>query len=599
MKKYVIFFIVLTFFVGCIPPSNSSVAQKRNSQLNPEITINELAEHIKYLASDELGGRFPGTPESKKAQDYIIAQYINTNISPLCEDGYLQHFDFISHVVAGDNNSLSIGDKSYAISEDFIPIGFSENSRLSAGAVFLGYGFSIDDSVKWNDYENVNVEGKWALILRGGPDRDNPHSVYNPHLALRKKALLAKDNNAAGVIFVNQDDDDELIKLRYDNSFSGAGIPIIHVGKIVVEEIFSNCNYDIQTLKKKLSSNFQPFSFDIPDKVISANIELEKTKSGAANILAVIPGNDPQLKDEYIVIGGHYDHLGMGGPGSGSRAPDTLAIHNGADDNASGIAGVIEIGEKLAAIQQDLKRSVILFNFDAEERGLLGSKHFIKNPLIPINSIVAMLNLDMIGHLADSVLTIGGSGTSPGFEELLTGVNKKYNTDLKLSNEGYGPSDHATFYSKDIPVLFFFTGTHDDYHKPTDDFPIINLEGEKLISNFVYDVALHIAQGPEKPKFSEAGPKESQAPSRRFKVTFGIIPAYGSQSEGMQIDGVRKDGPAEKAGLQKGDVITSINGKEVKSIYDYMYRLGELKKGQLVKVTLLRGDESLAFDVQL
>ena len=599
MKIYVSLITAL-LFVGCVYQLNQATSPNHGYQQNAEITIEELSEHIKYLASDELGGRFPGTPESKLAQDYIIRQYKNANIAPLGEDGYLQHFNFVSSVVLGTDNHLKIDDVSYEASQDYIPLGFSANGALSAEAVFVGYGFAIDDSVKWNDYSNINAEGKWVVILRGGPEDDNPHSMYNSHLPLRKKVLIAKDNNAVGVLLVNQDsNDNDLLKLRYDNSFSGAGIPVLHISQNAANNLFKNSKQDFKTAKDKLKSNHSPNSFDLPEVTIAATVELKKTTSNAANIVAFIPGNDPKLKNEYVVIGGHYDHLGMGGPGSGSRVPDTLAIHNGADDNASGTAGVMEIGEKLAAISADLRRSVVLINFDAEERGLLGSKYYINNPTLKSENIVAMLNLDMVGHLTDSMLTIGGTGTSPIFEELLNDLNGKYNTDLKLSPEGYGPSDHATFYSNNIPVLFFFTGTHDDYHKPSDDFQIINLEGEKLISDFVYDVALSLSQLPEKPLFTEAGPKEAPAPSRRFKVTFGIIPAYGSQAEGMEIDGVRKGGPADLAGMQKGDIITAIEGKDVTSIYDYMYRLGELKKGQVVSVAVLRGDKSIILTLEL
>jgi hypothetical protein len=598
MKK-VFFISIIAIIVGCTPPSDDYYNILYKIQQNPEITTGELAEHIKYLASDELGGRFPGTPESKMAQDYIINQYINANIAPLGKNGYLQKFAFVSNVVAGKNNSLSIGNKSYVLSKDFTPLGFSENGSLTANAIFVGYGFSIDDSTKWNDYDSVNVDGKWAVILRGGPEDDNPHSSYNPHLPLRKKVLIAKDNKAAGVIFINQEDDNELIELHYDNSFSGAGIPVINISRTVAKDIFSNSKIDLKAVQEKLKSTMQTVSFEISYVTISASVDIKKTNSDAANIIALIPGVDPELKHEYIVIGGHYDHLGMGGPWSGSRVPDTLAVHNGADDNASGTAGVIEIGEKFAEIQPKLKRSIILFNFDAEERGLLGSKHFIENPLVDVKNIVAMLNMDMVGHLTENALTIGGTGTSPIFEELLNDLNKKYSIDLKLSPEGYGPSDHANFYTKDIPVLFFFTGTHDDYHKPTDDFAIINLHGEKLILDFIFNIALRINHLSEKPKFTEAGPKQSAAPSKRFKVTFGIIPSYGSQAEGMEVDGVKNDGPADMAGMKTGDIIVSIDSKKITNIYDYMYRLGELKSGDIVSVIVLRDGEKVSLTFHL
>lgn len=600
MKRYILFIPIILITAGCFAPTTINNNLKNESQLNPEITKNELTRHIEYLASDELGGRFPGTHESKLAQEYIISQLNKSGITPFFDDGYLQKFDFVSNVITIENNSFSINEKNFVLAEDYIPLGFSENATLKAGVVFVGFGFAIDDSIKWNDYEHFDVEDKWVAILRGGPD-NNPKSIFNAHLPLRKKVLLAKDNKAAGVIFISQydEEEDELIKLHYDNSFSGAGIPVIHINHNTANELFAKETIDIETIQEKLISTLKSNSFEIPDVVISASVELEKIRSNAANIVGIIEGNDEFLKNEYIVIGGHYDHLGMGGPESGSMMPDTIAVHNGADDNASGTSSVIEIGEKLAANRKSLKRSIILINFDAEERGILGAKYFIDSTFIDINNITTMINLDMVGNLSEDKLTIGGTGTSPSFEELLKNINDEYNFTLKFSPEGFGPSDHAAFYTKDIPVLFFFTGTHDRYHKPTDDFDKINVDGSAIVGNYVYDLVLNLSQQPTKPQFSEAGPKESTTPSRRFKVTLGIIPSHGSQAEGMEVDGLRKDGPAEKGGIKKGDIIISINNKEVKSIYDYMFRLGELKKDQLIIVNVVRNGKTISLEIQL
>jgi len=601
MKKFALLMLTISLIAGCIPPSSCNDVVDKNLQQNSDITIDELAEHIKYLASDELKGRFPGTPESKMAQEYLINQFKSANMLPFENHNYLQTFDFVNNIVAGDNNKLFVDNEVYTISEDYIPVGFSANGDFTASAVFVGFGFSINDSIPWNDYEDISAEGKWAIILLGGPDDDSPNSPYNSHLPLRKKVLVAQDNKARGVLFVSQYDDgeDELMPLKYDNSFSGAGIPVLHINHSIAEKIFVKVNADLNALQDSLLNTLHPKSVDFPDMDIAVSVDLQKTTAGAANIISYIPGNDPILKDEYLVIGAHYDHLGMGGPGSNSRMPDTLAIHNGADDNASGVAAVLEIGERLRSKQSELKRSVLLMAFDAEERGLLGSRFFIDNPFIKHENIVAMFNLDMVGHLEENVLTIGGTGTSPLFEDLLTDIGNSHDLNLKFSSEGYGPSDHASFYKKDIPVLFFFTGTHDDYHRPTDDFSIINLQGEKTVSNFVYDIAFRLNQLEERLEFTEAGPKESPEGRRKFKVTFGVIPAFGSEAEGMEIDGVTKDGPADLAGMEKGDIITVVDNKEIKNIYDYMHRLGELKKGTVVPITVLRGDEIIELSIEL
>lgn len=204
-----------------------------------------------------------------------------------------------------------------------------------------------------------------------------------------------------------------------------------------------------------------------------------------------------------------------------------------------------------------------------------------------------MINMDMIGRMKDKKITIGGTGTAPRFENLIKEINQEHGLSIKTNPEGYGPSDHASFYIKDIPVLFFFTGIHNDYHKPTDDWIKINIEGEIQILEFIHDLTISLCNAPEKPQFTEAGPKERPSGRRRFKVTFGVIPSYSSQAEGMEIDGTRAGGPAETAGMESGDIIIEIDGQEIKNIYDYMYRLGDLKKGQIINVKVRRGEEIL------
>jgi aminopeptidase-like protein len=294
--------------------------------------------------------------------------------------------------------------------------------------------------------------------------------------------------------------------------------------------------------------------------------------------------------------------LGLGGPGSGSRQPDTLAIHNGADDNASGVAALLEIAEKLAANRQRLQRSLLFISFGAEEMGLLGSKFFTKNPLIDLKQVKMMFNLDMVGHLnpETKAITLGGTGTAAGLDGIVQQHNGPYGFDLKLSPEGYGPSDHASFYAENIPVLFFFTGVHEQYHTPDDDTERINFAGEKSIADYAYDLILSIANRESALAYQEAGPKSRPSAGRGFKVTLGVVPDFSSaEKAGFRIDGVRKGGPADRAGMQKGDVIVAIEGKAVKNIYDYMYRLAELKPGQRASVEFMRGDQKIILIVEL
>lgn len=567
------------------------------SSAQDPVTTAELHEHLAYLASDDLKGRFPGTEESKQAAQYILEQFKSFGLEPLGDDGY-QYFNVVTAVKLSEGNSLSFAGTSYNVQRDFIPIGFSENKNISVPMVFAGYGFTIEnDSVKWNDYENVDVQGKWVLVLRGDPE-NNPHSMkYADHSSLRKKALIAKDHGAEGIIFVSgpkYDEPDSLMRLGFDKSRSRAGIAVLQVKRYLADRFLKDTGKRISELEKTINTTLKPMSFKI-NKKISANIAVEHVEVATQNIVAVKWGNDPELKKEFIVIGAHYDHLGYGGWGSGSRTPDTLAIHNGADDNGSGVSSVLEIAEYFASVET--ARSILFISFGAEEMGLLGSKFFTAHPLIKLENIRLMLNLDMVGRLNnEDKLTMGGTGTAEGLDDLVREKGNGFNLKISTSFGGYGPSDHASFYSKNIPVLFFFTGTHDDYHKPSDDVEKINFKGMKEVCDYAISIAFAQASSKEKLTFTEAGSKEE--PRRmRFRVTLGIIPDYGTDVKGLRIDGVKEDGPAFKGGLLKGDIIISMDDKPVNNIYDYMGRLGEFKPGQAIVVEAMRGKEKVKLNV--
>ena len=338
------------------------------------------------------------------------------------------------------------------------------------------------------------------------------------------------------------------------------------------------------------------------DIVLSATTEIIQQEVTTQNVIALLPGTDEALNDEYIVVGAHYDHLGWGGKGSGSRRPDTTAIHNGADDNASGVAAVLEIAEKLALGKLAPKRSVLFMAFGAEEMGLLGSKFFTKNPLIDKSHIKQMFNLDMVGRLNPSKpsLTVGGTGTGLGMEAFL--LDHAIDRDFQLSTtpDGYGPSDHAAFYVEDVPVLFFFTGITEEYHTPQDDLETINISGEKAIADYAYDLIADLGSRKETFTFQEAGPKGPPKGGKRGKVKMGIIPDFAAaKTTGFLLGGVVPGGPAAIAGMESGDVMIALEGLSVMNVYDYMSRMAEVKPGDRVTVEVMRGDEKLILIVQL
>nr|MCS5641090.1 M20/M25/M40 family metallo-hydrolase [Candidatus Neomarinimicrobiota bacterium] len=433
---------------------------------------------------------------------------------------------------------------------------------------------------------------------------DNPHGIFSEHNSLRKKTLVARDHGAAGILFLSGpefDETDELIPLVYDQSQSGSAIHAIHIKRSVANRIIKESGYTISQLEQRLISDRKPVSFIVQEE-ITASTDLVKQTVTTQNIAGILYGSDPRLKGEMIVIGAHYDHLGFGGAHSGSRRPDTLAIHNGADDNASGVAAILEIIEKLKAEQTKLKRSILFLSFGAEEMGLLGSKYFVNNPLVDLEKIKLMFNLDMVGRLDSTTkaITVGGTGTAVGLSDLVQRFAEGEDLNVKLSSEGYGPSDHTSFYVENIPVLFFFTGVHEDYHTPEDDVEKINLSGEILVAEFVHDLIIEAANVPESLVYQEAGPKEQPSGRRRFKVTLGIMPDYSSEEgEGLRVDGVINNKPAKRAGMEKGDVIVAMDGKPVKNIYDYMYRLEECKPGQRINVDVLRNGKKITLVVDL
>jgi len=407
---------------------------------------------------------------------------------------------------------------------------------------------------------------------------------------------LARDQKAAGIIFVNQaGETDQLIPLKHSPNSTAIGLPVLQISRKIADQLVSA---QLNMLQTKLDEKKQSQSYSLNIQ-ISADVNLKKQIVSVPNVIGIIPGSDPVLRDEYIILGAHFDHLGFGGQGTGSLALDSSAIHNGADDNASGTAGILELSKKLSSNRKNLKRSILLMAYNAEEQGLLGSKYYVNNPTVSLSATAVMINMDMIGRMSEGKVIVGGTGTSPEFESILNEINKDHGIHLKMSQEGYGPSDHASFYVNNIPVLFFFTGTHMDYHKPSDDWQHINVAGQKQIVDLIYDLTIKLSNQATKPLFSQAGPKTPTQTRRSFKVTFGVIPSYGSDAEGMEIDGAKKEGPAGKAGMQKGDVITSIGGKEIKNIYDYMYRLEELKPGETVEVKVLRAGKTLTLKVNL
>ena len=568
---------------------------------NPEITVKELKNDIGYLASDELKGRKSGEPGDLMAADFIRKKFENAGLKLMYDNGF-QYFNLVASAELGQGNKLSVNLTQFEVEKSFLPYAFSANKTVTAEVVFAGYGLEVDrDTLQWNDYKNVDVSGKWVLVLQGDPDLENPQSPYIEFSSERSKALFATDKNAAGLILVagkKFSETDQLTSLIFDKNSSRYDIPVIQVTREVADLILANRKTTIEKLENEIDSLNQSVNLRLNSTVtVTVNVNQKETKT--QNVVAVLPGTDRNLNEEYVVVGAHYDHLGMGGSGSGSRSVDTIAVHNGADDNASGVPAVIQLAEKLASEKKN-KRSIIFVAFGAEEMGLVGSKAFTNKPPVETENMVAMFNFDMVGRLdsTSNGLSIGGTQTSKETEELLNDLNTGF--ELAFSPEGVGPSDHASFYLQNIPVFFISTGAHSDYHTPFDDAELINYEGAKKVADYSYLVISEVANRETALTFQEAGPKFQRSRGGRLKVTFGVMPDFaGLEKRGLRIDAVTPGKPADKAGMKKGDIITAIEGKKVGGIHDYMSRLQTMEVGQQVSVDIIRDEKETVLIVQL
>ncbi|UCH62390.1 MAG: M28 family peptidase [Fidelibacterota bacterium] len=591
------------------------------------VAAEALLVHASYLAADSLFGRRAGTLHELRAAEYIRREFVRYGLEPAVP-GFFQSFSFIDRIEMGPGNALSwalggVNEHTKLQSDvDFRPLGFSASDQAEGGLVFAGYGISATEP-EYDDYAGLDVTGKVVMLLRYSPDGTNPYGPFGEYSPLRKKVLEARERGAAAVIMVTgpaDDDEDYLMNLRYDRG-GYAGLPVVNLTRQAADRLLAFEHLTIAELQQEINATRLPLSHEVPGVNVSITTDLVPQETESRNVLAALPGTG-SLKGQWVVLGAHYDHLGWGGLGSGSMEPNANAIHNGADDNASGTATLLELARYLAtnppttavALTADQstgspgqsmskggktspgnRRSIMFQAFGAEEVDLLGSAHVTKHPPVPIDSIVAMLNLDMIGSLAEGRLLIGGAGTTPLWKELLPVLNSD-SLNLAYGDEGFGSSDHQSYYLKDKPVLFFSTGEHERYHRPSDDVEFLNFSGMVKVGQLVARVTEELTTRPEPPVFSRV--VSSRPVTRRgLAVTLGTIPDHTWDGEGFRISGVRDGGPADKGGLKTGDVILRFGETEVQNIYDYMYVLQAAKAGVPVAILVKRGAEELELEV--
>lgn len=571
-----------------------------------EITKKDVKAHIFYLASENMKGRFTGSDEERLAGDYLKERFQTYGLKPAFGSSYFQEFPFIEKLELTKNNSLTLINSGNEIflkpGDDFITAPFSGNSRVVGNAVFVGYGVSAP-RLNYDDYEGIDVKGKVVIAMRYHPEHDSSKSSFDMYSTYRQKAALARDKGAAAIIFVNgflpKNDEDLLMNLRYDGAPAMQNFSVLQIKRSSVDQIFKDAKLDFADYQKRIDQSKQPMVIEIENLLIDIETEIQAVEKTARNVAGILEGNDEQFKNEYIVIGAHYDHLGIDQLLTSSMYKgNEKVIHFGADDNASGTAGVMELAEKFASMKDQLKRSFIFIAFSGEELGLLGSSYFVNNPPIPLENIITMLNMDMVGRLnSESNLTVIGAGTSSTWKNLLEEKNN-YELKLSLSESGSGGSDHQVFYNKNIPVLFFFTGTHEDYHRPTDVAEQINYEGQEKVLNYVFEIADAVNQIESKPDYVKVAEPTNRGMGRS-RVTVGTVPEFAYNGKGYKLSGVTEGSAAAIAGLQAGDIIIKFGSKTVDNIYDFMYATQEYKPGDSAEVVILRDEKELKFTLEL
>jgi aminopeptidase YwaD len=518
-----------------------------------KVTLSNLQSHISYLADDKLQGRRTGTAGEKLAYEYIIDQFSKTGLAPKGEnETYLQEFEVNDGRAVNPSSHLIINNNDLQLNKEFFPLPFCPNKSMEATSAL-----ALQES-----------GGPWFFDLKEmlESNQNNPH--FDLTEAIRDKATELQKKGAAALIVFNSDTGDDGLKFEPKSKAAPIEIPVLYITK--------------ETKNKYLKD--ETATLDIKMKIL-----VEEKKRTGHNVIGYIDNKAANT----IIFGAHYDHLGYGEDHNSMYTGSEPAIHNGADDNASGTAAMIEMS-KLLKTSKFKKNNYLFIAFSGEELGLYGSKYFTEHPTLDITTVNYMINLDMLGRFSDSshAITIGGYGTSPTWGELITAKDKFFS--IKFDSSGTGPSDHTSFYRKDIPVLFFFTGLHSDYHKPSDDADKINYTGELQVVKYIY----HITEATDKRgKLTFTKTREISMGKTSFKVTLGIMPDYTYSGSGVRVDGVSEGKIAQKAGIKAGDVLQQLGDHKFTDVETYMQALSKFKKGDPAKVKLKRGNEDMSFDI--
>jgi len=593
----------LLWLVLCVAP----LAYGADAKIDPNLYLSD----IKFLASPELKGRATGSPELEKAAAFIAGKFREFGLKPVAGNAYLQSFPVTTDARLGKQNHFDFRDDGRVTrlrcADDFVPFNYSSTAKLSAAVVFAGYGITAPE-YHYDDYAGLDVKGKFVLVMRHEPQENDEHSIFagkmlTPHAQFVNKAANAKMHGAVGLILIDDHaaHPGEPWEMQKFGSTAGpldAGIVILQVKEERIDAWFQEAGKSLDAVEAAIDKDLRPQSFAFPDTLrVDAAVDIARVVKTVHNVAAYVPGET----GEYVIIGAHYDHLGMGG--QYSLTPSVVAIHPGADDNASGTAGVIELARWYSK-QPKQKRGILFLSFAGEEMGLLGSAYYVAHPELPLNQAVAMINMDMIGRIRDGKVYIGGVATGTGLRPMLEQVTPKYQQ-LKVDySEGpeAGSSDHTSFTSGQVPVLFFFSGLHADYHKPSDTWDKIDAPDAARLLTLVAEVADDLRAVAVRPEFVHVAPQTPPmggTSGSGYGPWFGSIPDFGEGVKGVKFADVREGSPAAKAGFKAGDVMIEFDGKKIDNLYDFTYALQAKKPGDEVVVKVLRDNQPVEAKVLL
>ncbi|MEQ1505091.1 MAG: M28 family peptidase [Myxococcota bacterium] len=567
---------------------------------DPNQCFSELAT---ALSTDAMDGRGIGTPGLDAAATLIEQRFTDAGLGDVGV-GYRQPFTAVTGVALGDENTLADQGAPLALGADFTPLGFTTDGMFSGDVVFVGYGI-VAPELGYDDYAGIDVKDRVVLALRYEPGETDPSSPFDGKKAsrysdLRYKAMKAREAGAAALILVaparEADEPDKLPPLTRGGPTSRAGLPVLQVTRAVADRWLASSGRTVATAAAATA----PASIHLPSLSVTGNADVRATEAEARNVVALIPGAGA-LAGETVVLGAHYDHLGHGG--EGAMDPDSTAIHNGADDNASGTAAMVCAMTALAKSTAPSRRSILGIAFSAEEIGLGGSQHYVDHPLRPLEDTVAMVNLDMVGRVVDDKLAALGADTAPEWDELLAASSAPVGLKVDGSGDGYGPSDQTSFFEHQVPVVHLFSGAHADYHTATDDADKLNLAGGGKVTAMVADLVDRVATREQRPTYvrSDTGPRNT-GDSRGYGAYLGTVPdftAMNQESGGVKLQDVRDGGPAARAGVKAGDVLVGLAGAEVQNLYDMSFLLQDHKPGETVEVVVLRDGQRVALKATL